>query len=489
MLQALSRYNSKHPIAEGQKNSKMFSDCDVESARLEDIVQTSRKAPSTSSQPRSNTTNCANYSTVPAFFLKTKNPLSADVVEKLRAAAKALELQEQYAAIAELDKDTHRKAFDLITANRTRANISLPKYLEVLREFETPSAADEHEQTAAPELARGGGAMPLDRKIKDLSYMPIAFPGLTMMMFMHCPRNAEGEVEVKAIFNKFGRKVSLTKMEAELHMCDADNDGRVTEEEMELYIQDLIPTIVALSKMEKDFVPFYCCSATRRLFWMLDPSGRGSIRIDDLLRSPVMDEWLELQLTAEEPPRNWFGVTISSQLYDKFLALDSRELGTLCAADIKRYKKGIPMVVDDGLPPTVSPLSSLFVDRVFETLALYSSEMDYKKFVDFVISVEFLPQCSRPAFFWNVFDMNGEGFLTPMTINHFFRETHHKLQAAGVEAPAVELVVQELFDIIPTKEPLRITREEFCSSSQAGLFSALLIDCLAFWTYENREQR
>ncbi len=477
MLRAIARYNERNPIATGETNAKLFSDCDVETRRLEALAASNRST-----------------SSMPSFFLKRRNPLCGEVVEKLRAAAKAVELQRQYAAIAELDKDTHRKAFELITAGRTRANISLPKYLEVLRDFESslvpPLEAEiDAEDSRVEEASASCAASSIDRKLDDISYMPIAFPALTMLMFLQCPRTPEGDVEVKTIFNKFGQKVSLTKMEAELHMCDADNDGRVTEEEMELYMQDLIPTIVALSKMEKDFVPFYCCSATRRIFWMLDPSGRGSVRIDDLLRSPAMDEWLELQLTADEPARNWFGVTISTQLYDKFLALDSRELGTLCAADMKKYKKGIPMVADDGLPPNVSPLSSLFIDRVFETWALYSSEMDYKKFVDFVIAVEFLPQCFRPAFFWNIFDMNNEGFLTPVTVNHFFKETHRKLQAAGVEAPPIELVVQELFDIIPTKDPLRITRAEFCASNQAGLFSALLVDCLAFWTYENREQR
>jgi serine/threonine-protein phosphatase 2A regulatory subunit B'' len=414
--------------------------------------------------------------------------LSAEIVEKLRAAAKAVELQRQCSGITELEKGLQNRVLDLITAGRTRASISLPKFLEVLHELERTDEQPEESLSRVPsDMPRG--PFSLDLKIDDISCLPIVFPLLTMQMFLQCPRNPEGEVEVKALFNKFGQAMSLAKMEAELHMFDADNDGRITEEETELYVQDLIPTIGGLAKMEKDFIPFYCCAASRRIFWTLDSGGRGSVRIADLLRSSIMDEWLELQLTSDELPRNWFGVSMSTQLYDKFLALDSREVGTLCASDMKKYKKGIPMIAEDGLPPGVSPLSSLFIDRVFETLALYSSEMDYKKFVDFVIAVEFLPQCHRPAFFWNIFDMNGDGVLTPLTVNHFFKETHRKLQAAGVEAPAAELVVQELFDVIPTREPLRITRAEFCASNQAGLFSALLIDCLAFWTYENREQR
>jgi serine/threonine-protein phosphatase 2A regulatory subunit B'' len=223
--------------------------------------------------------------------------------------------------------------------------------------------------------------------------------------------------------------------------------------------------------------------------WTLDPTNRGFVKIADLVRSSLMDEWLDMQLSNEDIPRNWFGLTITSQLYEKFLALDTNETGMLTKENMMRYKKGIPMVADDGLPSTVSPLSSLFIERVFEISAMYKSEIDYKNFVDFVLAVEFLPQCHRPQFFWAVFDLEETGVLTPMTIMHFFRETHQKLVSAGVEAPPLELILQELFDIIPTQEPLRITRKEFMASHQVGLFSALVIDCLAFWSYENREQK
>lgn len=315
-------------------------------------------------------------------------------------------------------------------------------------------------------------------------------PRPDMQLFLSCPRNADRTVDIAVIYQTFAKQVSLVKCEAELIMWDNNNDGRLSEDEVENYVRDLAPRIAALATMSKDLLPFYCCTVSRRLFWDLDPGNRGVLRIHSLLQSSVMNEWVSLQLMSEDDPQNWFGAAVTQQLYNKFVMLDTRNKGTLNVENLRAYKKGLPTVIDDGLPLDTSPLCGLFIDRYFETNTLMTrSEMDYRKFVDFVIAVELLPQCSRPHFFWNILDLEGTGVVTPMIVNQFFRETHAKLEAAGLDVPSRETVVQEVFDLIEKAEPLRITRDEFVSSSQAGLFVGLLIDCLSFWTYENREQR
>ena len=291
-------------------------------------------------------------------------------------------------------------------------------------------------------------------------------------------------------------------------MCDEDGDGRVTLGELEAYIRDLVPTIVVLQQeLPPSMTPYYCCSAARRIFWAMDVTERGSIQICDLVRHAILDEWLQVQMLAEDQTRNWFSVAISTQLKEKFDTLDSRRAGALTLEDMKKYKKGIPMVVDDGLPPDASPLSTLFIERIFENWTSTSTttsqpsqprsvtalgnpgEMSFERFVDFVIAIEFLPNCYRPLLFWNALDYKGEGRITPSTAHSFFKETHAKLLSAGVAAAAMEIILQEVFDIIPTAEPLIITKPEFVTANQCGLFAALLIDCLAFYAYENREQK
>lgn len=274
-------------------------------------------------------------------------------------------------------------------------------------------------------------------------------------------------------------------------MWDSNSDGRLSEDEMENYVREMVPHMEALRDLAEDVLPFYCCTVSRRIFWDLDTANRSTVSIDALLHSDVLNEWLRLQLVPEDHPRSWFGGIVTRQLYEKFLLLDTRNEGTLQVNDLKMYKKGLPTVVEDGLPPDVSPISSLFVERYFEvTVMMTNSEMDFRKFVDFVIAMEMLPQCSRPLFFWNILDLDRSGVLTPMKVNMFFRETHAKVAATvAASTPARETVLQELFDLIPTAEPLLITRKEFIEAPQAGLFTAIAIDCLSFWGYENRSCR
>ena len=298
-------------------------------------------------------------------------------------------------------------------------------------------------------------------------------------------------VDARALFAKYVKSISIVKTEAELIMCDEDCDGRVTLAELEGYMAEIVPTVAALHQLlPHDMIPYYTASSARRIFWLLDPTGRGSIKISSLVTHSVLDDWLDVQMTADEQPRNWFGATIATQLREKFEILDMFCTSSLNLDCLKRYKKGIPMVVDDGLPPDISPLSSLFLSRVFDTTCPPRGEMDYAAFIDFVVAVEFLPNsCPRPLFFWRIFDIFGEGRITPLVVHSFFKETYAKLKSAEVEVAPIEIIIQELFDLIPSKEPLVITKAEFLAASQCGLFSALVVDCLAVYTYENREHK
>ncbi|CAD2218579.1 hypothetical protein AGDE_13082 [Angomonas deanei] len=97
----------------------------------------------------------------------------------------------------------------------------------------------------------------------------VAPPRPTLSLFLMAPRNMfnTSAVDISVIFENFGLKVSLVKSEAELLMYDSNNDGRVAEDEMEEYVRDLVPRIDALRDLPEELVPFYCCTASRRVFW------------------------------------------------------------------------------------------------------------------------------------------------------------------------------------------------------------------------------
>lgn len=320
----------------------------------------------------------------------------------------------------------------------------------------------------------------------------VPHPRLSAFTFISS-RRSESEKKVipaSQLNQTFTLACFKVKSALELAMWDTDHDGWLSEDEIEIYIKEMTPHIETLRTLTEVELPFYCCTVCRRIFWDLDVNNRSAISIDALLQSSVLNQWLQVQLLAGGSQMSWFDATATRFIYEKFLLLDSRKGGTLRAEDLKVYKKGLPTLECDGLPADVSPLSSLFIDRYFETTILMPhGEMDYRKFVDFVIAVEMLPQCSRPRFFWNILDIKEQGYITPMIVNCFFRETFEKVKDAIPNFQlSPDVVVRELFDMIPSAEPLLITREEFlkCSSQSVGLFIGIIVDCLMFWGYERR---
>lgn len=320
----------------------------------------------------------------------------------------------------------------------------------------------------------------------------IPFPRLSALDYFLSYRGklVDGSIYYVDLKRHLNLCAGLWRAEGRLMAWDVDNDGRLQENEVENYVREVVEHRNFSPDFYASMMRFYCCTVARKMFWDLDSTNRKMISIEALLQSSVLRVWEEMGFSQEEEIGNWMIPTVTLHLHEKFLSLDSRNRGTLMIDDLKRYKKGLPTMVNDGLMPNVSPLSSLYVDRYFETNALrQNGEMDFREFVDFVIALEILPQCPRPLYFWNIFDLEHKGVLTPMTVNSFFRETHGKVKEVVPTIPPREILIPEFFDMISTAQPLCITRKEFVEAPQAGLFSSIIIDCLSFWAYENRSAK
>ena len=66
---------------------------------------------------------------------------------------------------------------------------------------------------------------------------------------------------------------------------------------------DHIQSLPQLSTLDDDFHSIYAVYATRKFMFMLDTHRTGRVRIQDLVCSDVMTEWLELQLPSLSPAR------------------------------------------------------------------------------------------------------------------------------------------------------------------------------------------
>lgn len=109
---------------------------------------------------------------------------------------------------------------------------------------------------------------------------------------------------------------SLLQARLELGRYDHDMDGNLTEEELQKYIIDLMPTL-RLSSIKPSFHKFYLCTAARKFFFFLDPMRRGKIAIEDVILSPILGELFALrdELPKELERQNWFSAQSSLLIY------------------------------------------------------------------------------------------------------------------------------------------------------------------------------
>ncbi|KAJ3220344.1 Serine/threonine-protein phosphatase 2A regulatory subunit B'' subunit gamma [Dinochytrium kinnereticum] len=246
----------------------------------------------------------------------------------------------------------------------------------------------------------------------------------------------KGLISVLQFFNYVLRKARL-----DLSFYDDDNDGYLTEEELQQYIADLIPSL-HLEAVNKSFHKFYVCTAARKFFFFLDPLRRGRISIHSILLSPILTELFELrepELPKEFERSNWFSSYSTLRVYGQFLNLDVDHNGMLSRKEMSKYNNGT--------------LTDIFLDRLFQEYQTYRGEMDYKGFLDLVLATENTQTPESIRYGFKLLDIKGEGCLDDFSIRYLFKAVIDKMVLFGHEPVGVEDVTNEIFDMANPKDP------------------------------------
>jgi serine/threonine-protein phosphatase 2A regulatory subunit B'' len=315
----------------------------------------------------------------------------------------------------------------------------------------------------------------------------------TFLMFA---TDAMGAAPVSLIASYVRQKSCLTANRIALSVHDVDGDGYLTEQDLEAYVNDCILMIPGVASLPESFFPFYACAASRKFLFFLDAQKRGRVSITDILASPVLAEFLTVQLNnpirellmmdppstvtamnsatgLAKPRENWFGREVSVRVYSTFLDLDHDANGLLSKEELGAWNHG--------------SLTAAFVDRVFACSQTYDGQLDYKAFLDFVLAQTYKTETASLGYHFRLLDVQHTGQLTAFAINYFFRDMVKKLQDSGQEPPAVEDVKDEIFDMVKPRNPLAITLDDLIASKVGHTVVSILSDLQGFWTYENRE--
>ncbi|KAJ3339715.1 Serine/threonine-protein phosphatase 2A regulatory subunit B'' subunit gamma [Gonapodya sp. JEL0774] len=288
--------------------------------------------------------------------------------------------------------------------------------------------------------------------------------------------DSEGKVGITLFSSYVLRRALLLQARIDFSLYDTDDDGYLTEEQLEKYVTDVLPTFPQLQGVPKGLTRFYVCSAVRKFFYFLDPMRRGRISIKDMLLSPILTEFFELrepELSKEFLQTNWFSTQSILKVYGQYVALDTDQNGMLSRTEMSRYCNGT--------------MTEAFLDRVFQEFQTYSGEMDFKTFLDFVLTMENVQTPEALTVMFRLLDINATGYLDDFVVWFFFKAVAHKLAAFGQAHPPIPDVVNEVFDMVNPVQYRCITLKDLTRSGVGGTVVNILADAQAFWQYENRE--
>jgi len=312
-----------------------------------------------------------------------------------------------------------------------------------------------------------------------------------------------GACDIHALYDYFysiGCMVK-TRLTLQTYQDPKGPPGWLAQKDVERWIADLFPSITLRSdfaQQDPEFLAVYTAAATRCFFFFLDPPKLGRVRIDTLVASPVTDALLEVTLTAEEDAlseaelkelsNNWFSPDCVRRVFEHYSELDTSDVGLVAKASLRLFQG---LTLD---PPRA--LTATFLDRLFQEVPTHARaggdaeavrHLDFGGFLDLTLALEFVSSPPSLKYLWKCVDVRGQGFVDRFTIAFFYRDIVAGLHAEGLEAPSLDDVVDEIFDMAKPQVFDRITLADLLRSQTAHTVLLMLIDVNAFWLYENRE--
>uniref|UniRef100_H2ZK94 Serine/threonine-protein phosphatase 2A regulatory subunit B'' subunit gamma n=1 Tax=Ciona savignyi TaxID=51511 RepID=H2ZK94_CIOSA len=382
------------------------------------------------------------YKQIPRFHFRLPNDDEV-LLQKLREESRAVFLQ--------------RKSRELLD------NDELQNLWFLLDKHHTPPVGEEQMVNYRDFLIVGEKA---GEKCKQF-FTPMVFAKLNQW-------DPLGRISILQFFNYVMRKVWLHQTRIGLSLYDVAGQGYLREADLENYILELIPTLPQLDGLERSFYSFYVCTGVRKFFFFLDPLRTGKIRILDILACGFLDDLLELrdeELSKESQEANWFSAPSALRVYGQYLNLDKDHNGML-KEELSRFGTGT--------------LTDVFLDRVFQECLTYDGEMDYKTYLDFVLSMENRKEPAALQYLFKLLDVQSRGYLNVFALNYFFRAIQEMMKLHGQEPVSFADVKDEIFDMVKPEDPLKITLQDLVNSGGETVTN-ILIDLNGFWTYENRE--
>ncbi|XP_008474500.1 serine/threonine-protein phosphatase 2A regulatory subunit B'' subunit gamma-like [Diaphorina citri] len=160
----------------------------------------------------------------------------------------------------------------------------------------------------------------------------------------------------------------------------------------------------------------------------------------------IMYELRDEGLSVDRLEKNWFSATSALRVYGQYLHLDKNHNGVLSKEELAAYGTG-----------TLTPV---FIERVFQECLTFETQMDYKTYLDFVLSLENKHEPQALQYLFRFLDIKHQGYLDTFTLFYFFKAISKQITESEQEPINFEDVKDEIFDMAKPKDPSRITLQD-----------------------------
>jgi serine/threonine-protein phosphatase 2A regulatory subunit B'' len=304
--------------------------------------------------------------------------------------------------------------------------------------------------------------------------------------FLKFDRDKYGRIETLAFCHYVLRKTDSDKNRIKLFVSDVYCEGYLTDKELEAWIKEEIKEFYFYKSITEEIKEYYLLVAQRKFFFFLDPKRTGRIYIKDVVTSQILSEFNEMKERNpnrsgdkdedehSSSPGNWFSLSNFKRIYKKYIELDVDRNGMLSRKELIRFGPGLTMI---------------FIDRIFEEYQRYENAIDFKQFIDFVLSLENRKHPSSIAFLWKAIDVYRKNAVDTFVINMFYRQVVKKLINRGKGEYKIDDIKDEIWDMVKPKNPNYITLQDVVNSSYSDTVLSLLIDAKAFYSHDQKENQ
>ncbi|OAF68319.1 Serine/threonine-protein phosphatase 2A regulatory subunit B'' subunit gamma [Intoshia linei] len=278
-------------------------------------------------------------------------------------------------------------------------------------------------------------------------------------------------IRTDQLFEMITKSLWIVNTRIEMLLYDETGEGFLNFNNFVSYLRNMVNKFHKSNVVDDNFIDYYIVSITRLFGFFLDYSNSGKFVITDILATGFIEELLELQneLTQSETSTNIFYVDSIIRFYGVFINTDKDGDGLLSC--------------DELLANNSKHITPHIIKRIFETMCTHNGKLDYNGYLNLMYAFMFMEQPSSISYFFKLLDLNEKNCLDVSDITFFVDSMYQVFNMRDGIEENYNSFIDEMFDMIQSKDPYKITRTELLQSSCAAEFLKLIVDFSYAATY------